>query len=180
MHKILSLLLVTLVMSACTKKADMNNMPGTPKNTRPDGPVTTTPGSSAELEWSTPFISFSPTAVNTTKEQVVTLKNKGAGASSPILLAWGDTDSPFTIKNGTNDCDNKVLQPGQSCSVTLQFLPLLNGPRSNVLMATDLIVSKTLIINGQGTGGSNSNGTSSTKLVWILDDYGFGPTAVGG
>lgn len=168
-------------LTACSKNADVGKMPGTTNN-RPGDTVSNPPISTpvqAELEWSQPLVSFTTTTVNTAREQVVNLKNTGSGATAPLQFAWGDLASPFVVKTGTNTCENKVLAPKESCSLTIKFVPTVNGAKNNVLMATDLITSKALIINGLGEGGSTGSG-SAPNLVWILEDYGFGPTAVGG
>lgn len=179
MNKIFLVLTLVSFLSACSKNADIGNLPGTAKNTRPTD-ETTQPITVAELEWSLPMVAFPSTNVNTVREQVVTLKNKGKASTSPISMNWADASSPFSIKAGTDQCDGKVLAPNASCSITIKYNPLINGSRSNVVMATDLVVSKALILTGIGTGGTAGDGTTPAKIQWILDDYDFGPTAVAG
>lgn len=180
MSKISLLLLLSLVLGACSRNADISKLPGTkdPTNVRPIDPVTE--DLAAQLEWSSPLVAFPATSVNQSNEISVTLKNKGKGSSSPIQLTWADTASNFAIKSGTDTCTHTSLAPNQTCGITLVYTPVENGNKTNVIMATDLISSKALMITGLGTGATIPTVTSPPKLVWILDDYDYGATPVAG
>lgn len=104
-----------------------------------------------------------------------TVTNVGQSTSSPITVAFGNTNADqFNIQN--DDCSGVELAGGESCTVDAQFAPTSTGPKTTTLEASATeggAASASLT----GTGTEAPSVTTGRIVVnhdeWTLSDTGF-------
>ena len=128
----------------------------------------------AAASLSTASISFGPQAVNTlSNEQTVTVTNTGGQplAFSSIPAITGANAGDFSVNDTSCDPRYAPVAGGQSCLVTVNFTPQLEGARTATLTFTDNSggvagATQTVQLNGSGIGSLPSG------LTTYLGDYG--------
>ncbi|MFN8512849.1 MAG: choice-of-anchor D domain-containing protein [Chloroflexia bacterium] len=112
----------------------------------------------------TPVVEITPASLDFGNQQVgttspaktVTLKNNGTAALtiSSVAITVGGAD--FTKVADT--CAGQVVNPGQSCTISVVFNPTTGGPRAGLLTITDNVPSagsiQTVSLTGTGVTGA--------------------------
>lgn len=163
------------LLFACSKNADLTKVQDDFVNQRPNVVIEE---NKLKLEWSEAALDFPATPVNSTVERILILTNKGTSKTAPLQINLVNNVSPFSLDNDENQCLGKELDPKESCSLVVQFTPTSNDLQNNVLSATDLITSSSVVLGGSGTGGT-STAAPAANLIWFLSDYNFGSLATG-
>lgn len=104
--------------------------------------ATTVPG----LRLSANSVAFAPQFVGTTSSaQSVTLTNSG---SAPLVISQVASSGDF----GFSGCGPSTLAPGATCSFTITFRPLTQGPQSGAIVITSNAPGSphTLTLSGSG------------------------------
>ena len=94
-------------------------------------------------------VTFGSVNTGMTQQQTVTIRNDGQADLSIGTIS--SPSSPFS--KGTDNCSNKVLHAGETCSVTYAFSPAAVGTfnaNSNIASNDPDENPKTLILTGQG------------------------------
>jgi hypothetical protein len=90
---------------------------------------------------------FGPVIVGQTASQKFTLKNNTSTPTSALTVSTAGP-APFTITAGT--CAGISLQPGKTCTVTVQFAPTATGTRKGTLQAAGTAAAATARLAGTG------------------------------
>jgi len=132
-----------------------------------------------------PAVTLTPTSLTfptqlvgtTSKAQTVTLRNTGLGI---LKITKGAITGPF---GETTNC-GAIVNPGNSCTISVTFKPRTIGPASGSISITDNAPSSPQTISLQGTGtnvqltpasvdfGGQKVGTTSARKIITLTNKG--------
>ncbi|MEL6223252.1 MAG: choice-of-anchor D domain-containing protein, partial [Cyanobacteria bacterium J06627_8] len=103
----------------------------------------------ASPELSPSPLGFGEQEVGTTREEVVTLTNRG-DRSIQVQSASLSNDNEFSISSDA--CSGNSLAAGSSCTITVQFTPQDMGDRSTTLTISDTATGSPRSLSITGTG----------------------------
>jgi hypothetical protein len=100
-------------------------------------------------------IPFGSVVHGTTSDQTVTVSNTGTADLTIYTIASANPlAAPFSIT--TNNCSNKTIAPGGSCTLTVRFAPTATGPFSDSFdIPSDDPSTPTVTVSVSGTGWNN-------------------------
>ncbi len=138
---------------------------GTPVS--PGAPITPTP--TASYSYSPASLDFGTVPTGTTSAgQTVTVTSNG---TSPVIFTGGGTTGDYLVSAGTCPTTPTTVPVGQTCTITLEFAPMLPGTRTGTLTLSGNTAT-TPVLNLTGIGGLTSDSVSTSAL-------NFGSVALG-
>jgi len=113
------------------------------------------------------MVPFGGQAVGTTSTQyTLTLTN---WRSQNVTIKTAKATGDFAI---TNQCGNRVLEPGHLCYIYITFSPTAIGPRTGTLTITDTDASSPSVITLNGLGGYAGLKAPPAGLSFPLRSFG--------
>jgi hypothetical protein len=102
-------------------------------------------------------LSIPATHLGTETSSTITISDPGPGPDQlGAVVLLGPTPDPITVAD--DDCAGRILEPNQTCQVTMRFTPLLGGPAAAIMqLPSD---NGTLSVGVTSTAPSVSNLTS--------------------